>query len=59
MKKVLLSVAFAASVCLGWAQLPNQETGVIVASGFHVTRPLTEIFAENPVDESKIRKEEE
>lgn len=59
MKKVLLSVAFAASVCLVWAQLPNQETGVIVASGFHVTRPLTEIFAENPVDESKIRKEEE
>lgn len=42
------------------AQLDRQETGVIVASEFHVTRPLSEIFAENPVDEEvMIQRESE
>jgi len=41
-----------------FAQTEHQESGVIVASGFHITRPLSEIFAENPVDESKIVKKE-
>jgi hypothetical protein len=34
-----------------FAQTEQQESGVIVASGFHITRPLSEIFAENPVEE--------
>lgn len=41
-----------------FAQTEHQESGVVVASGFHITRPLSEIFAENPVDESKIVKKE-
>jgi hypothetical protein len=40
------------------AQSEQQESGVIIASGFHITRPLSEIFAENPVDESKFVKKE-
>jgi hypothetical protein len=40
------------------AQSEHQESGVIIASGFHITRPLSEIFAENPVDESKFVKKE-
>ncbi len=35
----------------------NTESGVIVASQFGITRPLSEIFKENPVDESQIVKE--
>lgn len=31
----------------------NNETGVIVASEFHITRPLSEIFKDNPVDENR------
>ena len=41
-----------------FAQSEHQESGVIVSSGFHITRPLSEIFAENPVDESRIIKKE-
>lgn len=37
----------------------NQQTGVITASEFHVTRPIREIFAEHPVDENSMTKHEE
>src|SRR5436853_300956 len=47
------------SITLFAQRSSNQTTGVIVASEFHVTRPIREIFAENPVDESKIYKDEE
>lgn len=49
-----------ALLCAGamFAQSEHQESGVIVATGFHITKPLSEIFAENPVDESKFVKKE-
>ncbi len=37
----------------------DNTTGVITASEFHVTRPLIDIFTENPVDENKIYTEKE
>ena len=52
MKKFFLSFLMLASFSQLFAQ--NNTTGVITASEFHVTRPLREIFAENPVDENKI-----
>jgi hypothetical protein len=58
MKKLytaLLMLLFSSAM---FAQTEHQESGAIAASGFHITRPLTEIFAENPVDESKIVKKE-
>ncbi len=57
--KKLFTLCLALIVSAGMmAQLEQQESGVIVASGFHITRPLSEIFAENPVDESSIIKKE-
>lgn len=52
MKKIYLSILMLG----GFVQLQAQDnkTGVIVASEFHVTRPIREIFAENPVDENKL-----
>ena len=52
---VLLTLLLTSAM---FAQTEQQESGVIVSSGFHITRPLTEIFAENPVDESRIIKKE-
>ncbi|GDX51123.1 hypothetical protein LBMAG27_01700 [Bacteroidota bacterium] len=57
MKKIFLSILMLASFSQLFAQ--NNTTGVITASEFHVTRPLREIFAENPVDENKIYSETE
>ena len=37
----------------------NSQSGFITCSEFHITRPLREIFAGNPVDETKIYKGEE
>lgn len=58
MKKLftLWLALFAGTVMV--AQTEHQESGVIVSSSFHITRPLSEIFTENPVDESKIIKKE-
>ena len=57
MKKIFLSFLMLASFSQLFGQ--NNTTGVITASEFHVTRPLREIFAENPVDENKIYSEKE
>jgi hypothetical protein len=59
--KKLFTFWLAISTSIGlMAQTGHQESGVIVASGFHITRPLSEIFAENPVDEAiYIKKESE
>ncbi|MBK5286500.1 MAG: hypothetical protein JJE25_13965, partial [Bacteroidia bacterium] len=57
MKKILLSILVFSSFNQLVAQ--NNTTGVITASEFHVTRPLSEIFSENPVDENKIYLEKE
>src|SRR6185295_4264589 len=57
MKKIVLSVLVFCSFQQLFAQ--NNTTGVITASEFHVTRPLSEIFSENPVDENKIYLEKE
>lgn len=51
MKKSTCIVFFLLAFFGAYAQ-ENQQTGVIRATEFHVTRPLREIFAENPVDES-------
>ena len=37
-----------------FAQGSSDSTGVIIASEFHITRPLIEIFTENPVNEKKL-----
>jgi hypothetical protein len=57
MKKTLLFI-FALSASF---QLFAQEgkTGVVAASEYGVTRPIREIFAENPVDETKFYGEKE
>jgi GEVED domain/Secretion system C-terminal sorting domain len=52
MKKVSLLVLFLCGLASLYAQ-DKGKSSVIVASEFHVTRPLREIFAENPVDENK------
>lgn len=50
MKRIFLAIL---TICSFAAQSQNDETGVIVASEFHITRPLTEIFRDNPVDENR------
>ncbi len=59
MKKVFFLFVLCCSLGSVSAQQSDNETGVIVASGFHITRPLSEIFAENPVDENRIYEKEE
>lgn len=58
MKKILLSILSFCTLVQSYGQ-ENNTTGVVVASQFGVTRPLREIFAENPVDENKIYQEKE
>jgi len=58
MKKILLSILSLCTLVQSYGQ-ENNTTGIIVASQFGVTRPLREIFAENPVDENKIYQEKE
>lgn len=58
MKKILLSILSLCTIVQSYGQ-ENNTTGVIVASQFGVTRPLREIFAENPVDENKVYQEKE
>ncbi|HAP01032.1 MAG TPA: hypothetical protein DCQ93_03810 [Bacteroidetes bacterium] len=57
MKNIFISMVLLCSSFALFAQ--DNTTGVITASEFHVTRPLREIFAENPVDENKIYTEKE
>ncbi len=59
MKKVfLLLLGFSVFEC-AYAQQNGGESGVIVATGFSITRPLSEIFAEHPVDENKLYEKHE
>lgn len=57
MNKILLTLLMVCTL-RSYGQ-ENNTTGVVVASQFGVTRPLREIFAENPVDESKNYTEKE
>jgi hypothetical protein len=57
MKQLLLALLFICS--FGALKAQNNTTGVVNSSEFHVTRPLSEIAAEHPVDESKIYLEKE
>ena len=41
------------------AQQSDNTTGVVVASGFSITPPLSELFAANPVDPSNLYGEQE
>jgi hypothetical protein len=58
MKKILLTIVSFCTLVQSYAQ-ENNTTGVIVASEFGVTRPLREIFAEQPVNEARIYSEKE
>jgi hypothetical protein len=49
MKKVVSLLLGFITFGGAFAQQSEGESGAIVASGFHITRPLREIFAENPV----------
>ncbi len=53
MKQVFLAFLICCSFGSASAQ-QNNETGVILPTGFSITRPLRDIFAENPVDENKV-----
>ena len=52
MKKIFLIVAIYCVYTPLIAQ-NNSQTGVVLPTDFHITRPISEIFAENPVDENK------
>jgi hypothetical protein len=57
MKKTLLFIfALVASFQM---HAQNKKTGVVAASEYAVNRPIREIFAENPVDETKFYGEKE
>ncbi len=58
MRRIFLFASLCLVSNLFFAQqvADNSIQGVIVASQFGITRPLSEIFAENPVDESKMGK---
>ena len=58
MNKILLTLILVCTLVQSYGQ-ENNTTGVVVASQFGVTRPLREIFAENPVDENKVYTEKE
>ena len=58
MKKILVTILSFCALVQSYAQ-ENNTTGVIFASQFGVTRPLSEIFRENPVDENKVYSEKE
>lgn len=59
-KTTLLFISvFALSTMNAQSGKDDGETVVIPCSEFHITRPLTEIFAENPVDENKIYNKKE
>ncbi|MBL8010113.1 MAG: T9SS type A sorting domain-containing protein [Flavobacteriales bacterium] len=49
--RTTLALVLCAASFSAFAQEASQESGAIVASGFHITRPLSEIFSENPVPE--------
>lgn len=48
--KVAWLFIIAGSIAFG----QQNETGVVVPTSFHITKPLREIAAENPVDEDKV-----
>ncbi|MBX7053016.1 MAG: hypothetical protein K1X54_13340, partial [Flavobacteriales bacterium] len=52
MRKIYLLCMMVALTVVSFSQ--NNESNFIVASEFHVTRPLSEIFKENPVDEEEV-----
>ena len=58
MKKVLLTILTIFTLIQVYGQ-ENNTTGVVIATQFGVTRPLRDIFRENPVDENKVYTEKE
>jgi len=59
MKRIYLLSFFFLAVCsLSWAQRADEstESTYVVATQFGITRPLSEIFSENPVKEELIFK---
>jgi hypothetical protein len=60
MKKITLIISMLFIGALSFAQhAKDDETVVIQCTEFHVTRPLTEIVKDYPVDFDKLHKEEE
>ena len=57
MKKIYLLLVLFCVFAQVSAQ--NNTSGAVIASEFHVTKPLREIFAANPVDENKVYPEKE
>jgi hypothetical protein len=49
--RTFLTLILFAAMGTAMAQQGPQESGAIVATGFHITRPLSEIFREHPVPE--------
>src|SRR5690349_3015999 len=58
MKKSLLVTSFVFTSVIGSSQqllsTGDDKSGVIYCSGFHITKPLRELAAENPIDETKL-----
>jgi hypothetical protein len=59
MKKLTLFITGVLAVGSLFAQTNDDNAVVIPCSSFHLTRPLSEIAAENPVDENAIHEKEE
>src|SRR5258708_1163760 len=60
MKQGILLLFFLLFINTAWAQRkPGSKSGFITCSEFHVTKPLSKIFADHPVHENKIYKNEE
>ena len=62
MRKITTLFALLTLISLtSWSQRRKKhepETGFVTATEFHITRPLLQIFTENPVDESKMVRHE-
>ncbi len=57
MKKLCFLLVLFCVQAVVFAQ--NNTSGSVIASEFHVTKPLREIFAANPVDENKVYPDKE
>lgn len=62
MRKIyIFFLLFTLTSLTSWSQGKKNhepETGFVTATEFHITRPLLEIFTENPLDETKIKRHE-
>ena len=62
MKKTILLISSVFAFSFTFAQKSNDDNGKtdpIKCTEFHITKPLTELFAEHPYDENKVYRKAE